>query len=344
MNLRELLFLHAASGGGGSLVEKTVTGNPAAFTTQLAKPVKSITVPLTYTQSGSGDPSPSNIRPISGVSGLFCVHAKKNMGYLRGYSATNKQYVDTGSLSNNYGTTISSVDPVSSLVVTQTSSTTDYGKSNYRNGYFSIRTDNMVDRQHYDVSLKVTSITSNPLDASLSDWMIMPGQGTGSAPNEIKGDVLICKNILYREAAQYRQAWEVRNCGMSCTVSEFMVTPANTNDGVYEPYDGAKLDVTFPADVGTVYGGTLDLVSGVLTITDAFIAEYNGETIPSTWVSDRDVYSQGTEPTTGAQVVYKLSEPSVVQLDPHATTAINGTNTFWTDTAGDLTIKYLDNA
>ena len=115
--------------------------------------------------------------------------------------------------------------------------------------------------------------------------------------------------------------------------------PADTYDiqielgnssSAYEPY------------TDTVYGGSLDLISGVLTITDAFIEAYNGETLPSTWVSDRDVYSQGTEPTTGAQVVYKLSEPSAVQLDPHSITAIKGTNTFQTDTTGDITVKYYD--
>ena len=44
----------------------------------------------------------------------------------------------------------------------------------------------------------------------------------------------------------------------------------------------------------TVYGGTLDVVNGVLTLTDGYISSYNGETLPSTWISDRDVYAEGT--------------------------------------------------
>jgi len=657
MNLRELLFLHAASGGSGSLVEYTATGNPVVFNTNVAKPLNSVVVPLSCTQAGSGDPYPpgggknkfnkdaairrdgyyfdadgsentsqvsgylenyipvtpntnyivscneqannvravyfytnekvwiertssdyagpsiqfytpsncyfirlqyyiatsfnqwqlelgttatsyapySNIRPISGVGSLFCVHAKKNIGYLRGYSATNRQYEYAGVISNSYGTTISSVEPVSSLVITQTDATMDYGKSNYRNGYFSIRTDNMVDGQRYDISMKVTDITSNPLNASVSDWMIMPGQGSGSTPSEVIGNTLIVKNLLYREAALYRQAFEIRNCGMSCTVSEFMVTPANTNDGVYEPFDGGKLDVVFPA-LGTnllkitneniqvfgsntitpnnnygyswpasvnggfivpckpntqytykvkyednlsgwyyrvwysdtttfvnneatrivntpyssenevtfttpsdanyllvgcyiystaaaeggsvieaqltegssalpfepynnsVYGGSLDLVSGVLTVeweeksarwgdiradrhqTSGYYQgtiNFDHDMVPAIAPSDYGskilcninnlVRWEGTsytpehiylpssnkkiakiigdyDPDTIVQIVAKYETPITIQLDPHSTTAIKGTNTFWTNTTGDLTVVYLDKA
>lgn len=256
---------------------QTATGNPVAFNAQIVKPLKSIIIPLTYIQEGTGDPSPTNIRTISGANGLFCVHAKKNIGYLRGYSATNKSYSDEGALSNNYGTTISTTSPESSVTITQSDASTDYAKSNYRNGYFSIRTDNMVDGQYYDISFKVTNITSNPLDASLSDWMIMPGQGSGSVPSEVKDDVVIVKNQLYREAVLYRQGWEVRNCGMSCTISEFMVTPANTNDGVYEAYDGGKLDVVLPALGKNLF----DKSTGIeLTEANILVARHDGYGVP----------------------------------------------------------------
>ena len=367
MNLRELLFLHAASGGGGSLVEKTATGNPVSFTTQIAKPVKSITVPLSYTQAGSGDPYPpgggknkfdkdavvrrdnyaieydgteratetagytenfipvkpsthytysgsgmrlpiyynenkeflsrepgqdtpftlstsaythyiriqyrlsdvdmstwqleegssattyapySNVRPISGVSSLFCLHAKKNMATIRGYSAANVNYPALGTLTNDYGTIISAVDPNSSVTITQTSSTTEYSKSHYRNGYFIVLLEPycVIDNQRYDVSVKITNIVNNPLDASLSDIRLISSGGSEVGVGEVKDNTIIFKNILYKEnLSTPRYSFAIRNCGMSYTASEFMVTPADTNDGVYEPYDGAKLDVVFTA-------------------------------------------------------------------------------------------------
>lgn len=39
----------------------------------------------------------------------------------------------------------------------------------------------------------------------------------------------------------------------------------------YEPYQGSTYDITFPAEAGTVYGGTLDVITGVLTVDKAII-------------------------------------------------------------------------
>ena len=264
MDLKTLMLLKAA--GGGTAVEKTASGNPAVFTAGLSKMLKKLAVPLTYEQPGSGNPSLANIRPIYGTSGFFVVQSGKNMAYLRGYSAANRGYDLDGVLSNSYGTTISTTDPVRSLVITQSDSTVDYDKHNYRNGYLSIRSDNMVPGMRYDISFRVTDILSNPLNASLSDLQLLAGSGTGSMASEIVGDTVIWRNFTYREAATYRQAWELRNCGMSFTLSDFLITPAGTTDGEYEPYTGGRLDVVFPAEVGPVFGGELDVVSGELRL------------------------------------------------------------------------------
>ena len=103
----------------------------------------------------------------------------------------------------------------------------------------------------------------------------------------------------------------------------------------YEPFGE-----TYTTDLGqTVYGGTLDVVTGVLTVTDGYIASYAGETLPSTWISDRDVYVQGTTPTTGAQVVYKLATPTTVQLSPTEVKTLLGSNSVWAD-SGDISVGY----
>ena len=107
----------------------------------------------------------------------------------------------------------------------------------------------------------------------------------------------------------------------------------------YAPYTGNQISVTFPSEAGTVYGGTLDVTSGVLTVTDANIASYNGETLPGEWISDRDVYAAGTTPTTGAQVVYKLATPQTYQLTPTEVTTLLGQNNIWAD-CGPSTVEY----
>ena len=72
--LQKLLMLSALS-SGGSVVEDTATGNPVTFETDLARPLKSLLIPFTPVQSGSGDPSPQNVRPIVPWNGLKVYHS-----------------------------------------------------------------------------------------------------------------------------------------------------------------------------------------------------------------------------------------------------------------------------
>jgi hypothetical protein len=104
----------------------------------------------------------------------------------------------------------------------------------------------------------------------------------------------------------------------------------------YEPYKGHPITI----DLGqTVYGANVDVINGELVVDRAQIASYNGETLPSTWISDRDVYASGTTPTIGAQVVYKLASPITYTLTPQEITSLLGTNNLWADT-GNSEVEY----
>ena len=78
--LRKMVLLNATT-GGKKPVEDTVTGNPVTFLTDLAKPLKSCLAAWTPTQSGSGDPSPDNVRPISGMDGVTVWHGQNLYDY-----------------------------------------------------------------------------------------------------------------------------------------------------------------------------------------------------------------------------------------------------------------------
>lgn len=110
----------------------------------------------------------------------------------------------------------------------------------------------------------------------------------------------------------------------------------------YEPYQADTYSASWEDEVGTVYGRSVDLVSGVLTVTNGYIASYNGETLPSTWISDRDVYAEGATPTVGAEVVYELAQPTTYQLTPQEVTTLLGSNNVWSDT-GDIDCGYVAN-
>lgn len=100
--------------------------------------------------------------------------------------------------------------------------------------------------------------------------------------------------------------------------------------------------IDFPESIGTVYGGSLNVTTGVLTVTYGYIDSYTGETINSVWVSDRDVYVEGTVPTTGAQVIYVLDTPTVYNLAPREVLGVYGVNNMQADT-GNIHVSYYDN-
>lgn len=79
LTTEDLLFLAGASGVKG--VEETATGNPVTFLTDLAKPLKSLKANFIPIQSGTGDPSPTNIRPITGWTGLDVMHGADQTDY-----------------------------------------------------------------------------------------------------------------------------------------------------------------------------------------------------------------------------------------------------------------------
>lgn len=74
--IRKLLLMHVAA--GGKLIDYTVTGNPVSFSTNVAKPL-SVLAAFSPVQAGSGDPSPENVRPITGFTGASVYRTGANL-------------------------------------------------------------------------------------------------------------------------------------------------------------------------------------------------------------------------------------------------------------------------
>lgn len=96
--------------------------------------------------------------------------------------------------------------------------------------------------------------------------------------------------------------------------------------GFSDTEDGEDV-TTYQMDFGmTVYSGVFDFITGILTVTSGYIDSYNGEELPSTWISDRDLYRDDVLPTIGAQVVYDLDVPVEHQLDATSIQTLVGDN------------------
>lgn len=105
-----------------------------------------------------------------------------------------------------------------------------------------------------------------------------------------------------------------------------------------DPFRHAAFD--WSESAGTVYGGSLNVTTGKLTVTHASIASYAGEAINEPWLSSMDVYSAGATPTTGAQVVYPLSTAVEYTLTATEVTLFAGKNNLWSN-GGNTTLTYV---
>lgn len=279
----------------------TVSGDIASFRTPSRVPIESLKFHFLPKQEGSGDPSPTNKRTITGWTGLNGRRARKNIGDVM-WSANGGDADAVRKLSNNYGTSINTLDyiyPNGPIIVTQTKWDNPSLVRSYMNGYVAPVIPNLKRDGYYDVSFKVTNIISNPLNASLSDMALSDPYGNGYVNPAVIDNVVIFKNYRHRckDTAPNRKHFEIRICGMNCTISELMVTPANTSDGVFEPYSGEQIPITFP-DGQTIYGGYVDPVAGEI------VAEY--EILEGSWGDWPNLSDQGD----GTELRYmKFSNP-----------------------------------
>ena len=256
-----------------------------------ALPMPSLQIGINAVQSGSGDPSPSNVRPISGFTeGNVSVSGKNLFGLNE--SPQNNTYL------NNNGVETSTIGWILSDWIMVNPNTTFIFNPNTTEG-------DSAKHGFYDVNKNFISAINS-------------GLRTFTTPSNC-----------------YFMRFSYRN------TSDNIQLEIGSTATTYEPYNGHTTTISWEDEVGTVYGGALDVVSGELTVTDGYIASYNGETLPSTWISDRDVYAEGTTPTTGAEVVYELATPTTYQLSPTAVASLLGENNVWADCGQILEGSYF---
>jgi hypothetical protein len=134
-----------------------------------------------------------------------------------------------------------------------------------------------------------------------------------------------------------------------------MIRLASVSDGTFAPYEnicpisgrnsvtltvnGDDTEITFE---DTVYGGNVNILEGGTSSTYGYIASYDGEELPGAWISDRDAYAAGTEPTTGAEVAYILATPTELTTPANEIDLVNGENNLSTD-GDNINITYKAN-
>lgn len=287
-------------------IVKSASGSIASFSDGGDElPMKSLKVNIVPKQSGTGDPSPSNVRAISGWDSVGTTRAGKNL-------------CPTNAPEDN-GTWNASAEELT------VSGTRSYNSAYYR---LALKAGKTYTFSAYakqingkaKIGLRIGRITQLTISSEAIDE---PGWVTFQYTPVEDIDARFTLFSAWGTAVQ-----------TSVTYGEIQIEVGTTATD-YEPYQGS----TITTNLGqTVYGGVLDVVSGKLT-SFPYYSSYNGETLNGEWMCDRAVYSQGTTPPTGSQVVDMSGTGAETQLTPTQVNTLLGSNNIWAD-AGTVEVEY----
>lgn len=217
-------------------------------------PVKSLTAQITPAQAGSGDPSPDNVRPISGWTGVTVERTGRNLLKLPPLDRPSRNGVE-----------YEIVDGVLSFSGTSTSTSAPWVNSQHFS--YELADNGPYPAGNFQISVDgfptgVTSYTYLQLGIFHKDGTsdtsvyLIRGNGTGSAITQISlldGDKL----ALFLQIA--------RETTVDNTVRVLMTRTGESTD--FEPYNGNTYSANWQDTAGTVYGGEMELVSGGLSRT-----------------------------------------------------------------------------
>ena len=324
-------------------IVKTASGSIASFSDGGDElPMKSLKVNIVPKQDGSGDPSPSNVRPISGWDAVDVTRVGKNLvtDSIWDFSGISRRTGGTGA--TNLIQFINGL-PSGSYTISFEAVVDNVGDStkNWEFGFWGTTSfgniNSIINKTNPAVGSKYRpSVTINK-----------PSGGTVDA--------------LYIYAAS-------SSSGDLATISNWQLEVGSTATD-YEPYEGE----TITTNLGqTVYGGVLDVVSGKLTIdkamvdlgtlnwsgssgtyyvggsilwgsqsTDLIAEKYTASTSVVTnamEVANGNLIVHSTETPTG-KLVYRKATPTELTLTPTEVKSLLGNNNIWSE-SGTVEVEY----
>ena len=259
---------------------KTLTGALVSFTDGADMPMVACTAEIVPKQSGTGTPSPENVRPISGWTEVNSIVSDEQL-FVPSATVIGKNWI--GGDASNRAVNSFSVEP-----------STDY-RVITKGGNFS----NVLLLQMNGY----TQINNQSIKPDFQ-WTITTAENCNRIIIQFESDGDMSESSFF---------------GFVCSVS--------------------KTSTLYTTPLGrTVYGGTLDVVAGVLTAYP-FYPSYNGETLNGRWLCDRAVYAEGTTPPTGSQVALISGTGTTYTLTGQEVSTLLGENNVWAD-SGDVEITY----
>ena len=347
---------------GANIEERTASGSIANFETNLQDNLTACKCTINPLQSGTGTPSPSNPRAITGFSGANIVRCGKNLVYIKPF---NQWTVISGypcqkkAIRENTRVYMSLIDNDTSVDVSGC--------------YFGFVADNFI---------------GGALATNQFRWVLKNGTLQSITANYSEGDTTnFLSGLVFvpNNEATYNKI--MARYKILISIEENVTT--------YEPYNGTTYAIPFGQ---TVYGGVLDVTNGKLRVThgyqdlggidwtpynNTFYAQLNNAKSPSgagviadiicsqyeadtlnhvlgkttdgiIAINDQQsrvhIYDSAKSSMTGTQfksamsgvqLVYELATPTEITLTAKEIEALIGTNNVYHDCNGEIEVKYL---
>lgn len=230
-----------------TVIISQASGNIAEFADGADNmPIKHLVANIEAIQEGSGDPSPTNVRQIIGRTGLVGKRTGKNMLMPSSISQSTNNgvtftYNSDGSITIN-GATSDAQSTSKDAIGFRLPPGTYKKPSTFVTG----------------VGLIIQSKESS------TSWPVVSG-GTSASDTF----------VITEENAKYDIAARIYVYPTAGTLTDYTVYPyiylASETDLTYEPYVSQNISVNWQNTAGTVYGGTLDVISGRMVVDTKII-------------------------------------------------------------------------
>ena len=363
-------YLMAKGKGGGGY--KTASGPIVSVNDALAAPLRSLVANIEPVQSGSGDPSPDNVRPISGWSEVNVTRTGKNL------------LPNTPGRNSAGGLDISVDSTTKKLVIDGTNTNTSYtgGGITKDNARYKLKAGTYT--------LSIDQLPTTTAGSYLNMEMFTPdGARTqkviyGNAANKYTTFTISADVVFDWWMSIGAGTYNNLQCGIQLELGSTATA--------YAPYSGNQYTLQLGQ---TVYGGTLDVTTGVLTVDRAIVdlGDINWSVDPNrpgvfygaisgrlsaSFISmcseyevyndyvtiSKDAYISGRASyganmifvrdtryatltgakykvaSAGITAVYPLATPITIPLTPTQISTLQGQNNVWGD-CGDVTVEYL---
>lgn len=333
-------------------------------------PVENLWVSIEPTQSGSGDPSPTNVRPITGWDGCEVVRCGKNL--------IDYTIPDTHDLNVSYSNgvyTTSDGDTASSLrlklqqrgasydniadaqIVTpvMTSPTTIYITTIIREGAYTLRFSNNGASREFSKCFDISNLTPG-MEVTFSVNLIDITIGAIKFKDcQLEFGSTASNYTPFQGSSTYPVSWvttsgTVYGGRVNVTTGELVVTHGIVDLGTLNwTYVPAYMRFTAPGLRLYAKEKTVDGVCDLYTLSTLAYVDNNRENNQISVSSNggglliRDFrYTDSVELKTaisGHYLVYKLATPLIYQLTPVQVRTLLGVNNVWAD-CGDTEVEY----